>query len=85
MNFGKATAEYPGGVQKSNVVTVSHGLEATPVWVGATAFASEATEVPIVARVIEGSLTATQFKVRLYAPVAVSAGSKIEFLWTAAG
>lgn len=79
---GTATIVFPGGSPASNIITINHGLGATPVYVGAMLSASEVTTIPFVFRYIAGSLNENSFKLRCYADTNVSAVS-VEFRWIA--
>lgn len=80
---GNVTAEWTGEEFRSQVVTVNHTLGAIPKSVQLTPQTSEASTVPVTARLIEGSKTATQFKFMLQAPVKVVAGTKVKVDWAA--
>lgn len=84
IDVGVSVAPFPGATTRSNIVTVKHKLGVVPTSVQVTAMGSEAAEIGMMPRVIEGSLTKEQFKVRLFTTVAIAA-IEIPFTWTAIG
>lgn len=68
IDIGETETSFPGGTTTSLISTVPHQLGREPKAIMLTSFATEASVTAFSPRVITGSLTATQFKYRVYAP-----------------
>lgn len=85
--FGQGTLKWSAAAEKmaSEILTVNHSMERTPTSVVGLFFASEASETILALRVIEGSLTSTQFKIRGYGAVTIAKSTEVKFMWIAIG
>jgi len=80
---GTAEITWTAEGQKSDVITVLHDLKLEPKAVQLTLWRSEATEVAVVPGLVEGSKSATQFKIKAIGSIKIAAGTKIKVDWTA--
>lgn len=62
--------------------TIAHGLGIVPAWIGTTHIAAAAGPgTPAFVSVVDGSVTATQFKVRLYTSTGAVYTGSVKFYW----
>lgn len=87
LNSGEAKLEWAVKAVKSSTLTITHGLGIAPLpgGISLTLLTSEASLAVVDCRILEGSITSTQFKVIAHANLEVEAGTKLGLYWTAIG